>query len=74
MDNVNQPAHYTDGGIECIEALESALKHYSGVSAFCAGNIIKYIWRAPLKNGVEDVDKAIKYGEFLKRYYEKETR
>ncbi|HBY66669.1 MAG TPA: hypothetical protein DEG69_02155, partial [Flavobacteriaceae bacterium] len=24
-DNVNHPAHYTDGGIECIEAIEAQL-------------------------------------------------
>jgi hypothetical protein len=28
---------------------------------FCLGNAIKYLWRADLKNGVEDLKKAVWY-------------
>jgi len=57
-DNVNHPAHYTLGNIECIEAIESALGH-SGFLAYCKGNAIKYLWRAGSKNDmVEDLSKA----------------
>jgi hypothetical protein len=51
-DPVDHPAHYTrhPSGVECI-----AITEHMG---FCLGNAIKYIWRADLKNGVEDLRKA----------------
>jgi len=51
-DPVNHPKHYTQhpSGVECIQITE----HYN----FCRGNAIKYIWRADLKNGIEDIKKA----------------
>lgn len=54
-DIVNHPAHYTQhkSGVECIQITEHM--------GFCLGNAIKYIWRADLKNGVEDLKKAIWY-------------
>lgn len=59
MDNVNQPSHYTQGGIECIDAIRAALG--SGFADYCAGNVIKYTWRHKYKNGVEDLKKARVY-------------
>ena len=64
-DNVNRPAHYTQGGIECIEALKAATVHKKGIEAVCAANIIKYLWRYEEKNGKEDVEKAKWYLEYL---------
>lgn len=66
-DNVNHPAHYTAGGIECIDALEAATEGLTGIIAVCAGNAIKYIWRFSRKNGTEDIDKAIWYLNRLKK-------
>lgn len=63
MDNVKQPAHYTQGGIECIDAIRAALG--SGFSAYCAGNVIKYIWRFRFKNGIEDLRKAAVYLQWM---------
>ena len=62
-DMVNAPPHYTAGGIEAIDAIESALGP-EGFLAYCRGNAIKYIWRAGLK-GVyrQDLRKAIWYLE-----------
>lgn len=60
-DNVNHPAHYTQGGIECIEAIEAAVNELSGIEAVCTGNAIKYLWRWKSKNGTEDLKKAIWY-------------
>jgi len=62
-DMVNSPPHYTAGGIEAIDAIESALGP-EGFLAYCRGNAIKYIWRAGLK-GVyrQDLRKAIWYLE-----------
>ena len=60
-DNVNRPSHYTQGGIECIDAIKAATTGLSGIEAVCSGNAIKYIWRWKFKNGAEDVKKAIFY-------------
>lgn len=51
-DPVNHPSHYTShpSGIECITITE----HFN----FNIGNAIKYLWRAGLKNGVQDLEKA----------------
>ena len=62
-DVVNHPKHYTQGEIECIEAIEYINKKLSmkGYEGYCLGNFIKYIWRCNFKNGWEDIDKAIFY-------------
>lgn len=57
-DMVNHPQHYTQGGIECIDALKAATVGKHGIEAVCVANIIKYLWRYEEKNGVEDVRKA----------------
>lgn len=64
-DNVNHPIHYTQGGIECIEALKAATVHKKGIEAICVANVIKYLWRYEEKNGKEDVEKAKWYLEYL---------
>ena len=60
-DNVNHPSHYTQGGIECIEALEAATVNLKGIEAVCTANAIKYLWRWKEKSGKEDLKKAIWY-------------
>ena len=57
-DNVNHPLHYTQGAIECIDAIKEATKGLFGIEAVCTANIIKYVWRWKFKNGVEDLRKA----------------
>jgi hypothetical protein len=54
-DPVNHPKHYTEhpSGIECIR-----ITRHMG---FNLGNAMKYIWRADLKNGIEDLQKAVWY-------------
>lgn len=65
-DRVNHPKYYNShpSGAECIEIA----RHYS----FNIGNVIKYIWRAGLKNEngistkekrIEDFKKALFYLE-----------
>lgn len=56
-DNVNHPSHYTDGGIECIEAIEAQLtpEEYRG---YLKGNVAKYVWREKHKGGTESLQKA----------------
>lgn len=54
-DTVDHPRHYNahPSGIECIDVVE----HMN----FNLGNAIKYIWRADLKKGLEDLKKAAWY-------------
>ena len=68
-DVVNHPSHYTDGGIECIEAIESALTT-DEFRGYCKGNCIKYIWRERFKGGTESLKKAQWY---LNRLIELDT-
>jgi hypothetical protein len=68
MDNVNRPKHYTDGEIECIDALRSMLGEDFG--AFCQGTIVQYLWRYKHKNGVEDLRKAEWYLNALIKFEE----
>ena len=64
-DPVEHPSHSTAGNIECLDAIESAVCKYGVPShAFLAGQVIKYIWRAPLKGKYyEDLKKARFYLE-----------
>jgi len=57
-DMVNHPSHYTQGGIECIDAIKAATEGLNGFEGYCTGNAIKYLWRWKHKNGVEDLKKA----------------
>lgn len=56
-DEINHPAHYTQGGIECIDAIEAALtpEEFRG---YLKGNCLKYIWRERLKGGNQSIEKA----------------
>ena len=60
-DNVNHPAHYTSGGIECIDGMVAAFgREY--VMHYCLCNAFKYIWRCEHKGKrVEDIQKAVWY-------------
>lgn len=72
MDNINHPAHYTQGGIECIEAIAAAVTGLEGMEAVCTANAIKYLWRWKKKNGVEDLKKARWYlDELIRREEQK---
>ena len=61
-NTVNHPAHYTAGAIECIDAIEAALAcQKDPMQAWLTGQVIKYLWRWPMKNGKEDLEKASFY-------------
>ena len=64
MTNVTNPSHYINGNIETIDYLKDTLskEQYEG---FCRGNVLKYLSRYPHKNGVEDLNKAKTYLEWL---------
>lgn len=60
-DPVEHPAHYTAGGVECIDAIRSALGAEAFV-AYCRGNAIKYAWRSGRKGAhAEDLRKGAWY-------------
>jgi len=57
-DNVNHPSHYTNGGIECIDAIKASMSPYE-FRGYLKGNAIKYLWRYRLKgHAKEDLKKA----------------
>lgn len=62
-DTVNHPSHYNFGDIEVVDFIEQVTKHYNSDVAYHIGNAIKYISRAPHKNGKEDIAKAKWYIE-----------
>ena len=59
--------HYRKSGdVECIDALRSALGP-EGFRGFCAGNVIKYVWRHRHKGTpAADLDKAEQYLSWLR--------
>lgn len=69
-DAVNHPNHYTNGDIECIDAIEASMTK----EAFCGylkGNIQKYVWRYEKKGGIESIKKAEWYNSRLIKTLEK---
>ncbi|AHJ02910.1 hypothetical protein AX10_00055 [Listeria monocytogenes WSLC1001] len=61
-DEISQPSHYTSGGIEPIEFIQSHNMNFE------KGNVIKYVTRAGKKEGqteVKDLKKARQYLDFL---------
>jgi hypothetical protein len=72
-NRVRRPVHYTQGEVECIDAIESATIGLVGIVAVCVANIIKYVWRFALKNGIEDLDKADYYLQKLRTLVREST-
>lgn len=71
VDNINKPAHYTSGTIETIDYIDSVCGEND--RGFYVGNIIKYVSRYKLKNGLEDLKKARWYLERLIKKIEEEV-
>lgn len=67
-DRVNHPSHFTShpSGIECIVITE----HHN----FCIGNAIKYLWRAGLKDGADEVEDLQKAVWYIQREIERKTK
>jgi len=64
---VSHPSHYTQGRFETIEIIEEITQGYSdGYVAYCVGNALKYLARAPFKHEspAEDIAKARAYLDF----------
>lgn len=67
-DPVARPAHYTahPSGVECIQITE----HLN----FCLGNAVKYIWRAGLKEGSDEIQDLRKARWYIEREIDRRTR
>lgn len=73
FDVVSAPKHYAgDGVIECRRALSSMLApaDVTNQQAYWWGCAFKYLWRWPMKNGVEDLKKAKQCIDYLLKEYE----
>lgn len=70
-DNVVSPNHYiTDKGFEVFDVQEAFIHELKGMAASYWCNVVKYILRFQMKNGVEDLKKA-KY--YLDKLIEEES-
>ena len=63
-DPVNHPNHYTFGSIEVIDYIRDKMtpEEFQG---YCMGNVLKYVSRHKHKNGIEDLNKAMVYLQWL---------
>ena len=61
FDTVGKPKHYNYGEVEVLDYIEQVAELYPPTVAIHVANVIKYLSRAPLKNGVEDLEKAQYY-------------
>jgi len=67
-DMVDNPPHYNNGSIECIEAIEAMLNKDEYIG-YLRGNALKYRWRFRYKKKpFEDLRKARWYEERLMKF------
>ena len=62
-DAVNHPQHYTVGPVEVIDIIRQ--QQGSAVEFHYEGALLKYVLRWRYKNGVEDLEKAKVYLDWL---------
>jgi hypothetical protein len=63
MDEVYSPTHYTQGKIECIDAIRAQLSDEEW-RGFLRGQVAKYTWRLG-KKGERDAEKILFYASML---------
>lgn len=69
VDMVNQPPHYNNGKVECIEAIEASMSDEEFIG-YLKGNALKYLWRYRYKqNAVADLEKSNWYLTRLTDFY-----
>jgi hypothetical protein len=70
IDTVNKPAHYNNGKVECIEAIDASMTEVE-FRGYLKGNVLKYVWRYLYKGKpLEDLKKARWYLDRLIESYE----
>jgi len=65
-DMVDEPPHYNQGDIECIDAIKASMSKEE-FKGYLKGNAIKYLWRYSYKGKAkEDLNKCVWYTNKLK--------
>lgn len=65
-DPVYHPNHYrSSSGLEVIQVIRDFTEDLIGFEAVCTANVIKYICRWSKKNGLQDLEKARRYLDWL---------
>ncbi|EUZ69758.1 hypothetical protein O552_00841 [Staphylococcus sp. M0480] len=73
QDMVHEPPHYQFGKFSARMIIELVGKTYKSASIFYhVGNALKYLMRAPRKNGLQDLKKAKQSVEFAIENWEAE--
>ena len=73
QDMVHEPPHYQFGKFSARMIIELVGKTYKSASVFYhVGNALKYLLRAPRKNGLQDLKKAKQSVEFAIENWEAE--
>lgn len=73
QDMVHEPPHYQFGKFSARMIIELVGKTYKSASVFYhVGNALKYLMRAPRKNGLQDLKKAKQSVEFAIENWEAE--
>ena len=73
QDMVHEPPHYQFGKFSARMIIELVGKTYKSASVFYhVGNALKYLMRAPRKNGLQDLEKAKQSVEFAIENWEAE--
>ena len=73
QDMVHEPPHYQFGKFSSRMIIELVGKTYKSASVFYhVGNALKYLMRAPRKNGLQDLKKAKQSVEFAIENWEAE--
>ena len=58
MDEITKPKHYTQGKVECLDAIDAMLEESSRID-FYRSQIVKYMWRLRDKgDSLKDAKKA----------------
>jgi hypothetical protein len=65
-DSVNHPGHYTQGNIECIDAIKESMSTEAW-RGFLKGQVFKYVWRESLKHDSGGQECLLKAEFYLKR-------
>lgn len=70
-DPVHHPPHYSWRGFEGIDLIKKFVKRQEDAFlAVCEANILKYLYRYPMKNNVEDLRKVAEYATMAADYLE----
>ncbi len=74
-DPVHHPNHYSwRGGMEAADIVAEMTRGAEGAEAYWLGCAIKYLYRYPKKNGLQDIDKAIECLQRLRAIVAKKVK